>query len=101
MEISPPHISTPDQAGQSSKLSPEDSQKLRKACADFEALLTQQMLATMRQSTFEGEGLFKKSYGEKIFQSMVDQELAEQMAAGNGSGLGDMLFAQLSKAADR
>ncbi len=101
MEISPHQITALAKPGQEKTLNPEENQKLRKACADFEALLTQQMLATMRESAFEAEGLFEKSYGEKLFQSMIDQQLAEKMAAGQGSGFGDMLFKQLSKGADR
>jgi flagellar protein FlgJ len=100
MEIAP-QITALSKAGQHSGLSPEEGQKLRKACADFEALLTQQMFATMRESSGETEGLFAKSEGEKLFQSMMDQELAEKMAAGNGSGLGNMLFEQLSKQAGK
>ena len=101
MEILPQHITTPAKAGQQKTLSPEENQNLRKACADFEALLTQQMLSTMRESTDDTEGLFEKSYGEKLFQSMADQEIATQMATGKGSGFGDMLFQQLSKTAGR
>ncbi len=103
MEISQQNITAPGKAAEPKTMSPEDSQKLRKACADFEALLTQQLLATMRESsaTEEDEGLFKKSYGEKLFQSMMDQEIAEQLATGKGTGFGDMLFEQLSKTAGR
>lgn len=101
MELSPQHITTLAKPGQESKMSPEERQTLRKACADFEALLNQQMLATMRESPFEGEGMFEKSYGEKVFQSMMDQELAEKMATGSDSGFGAMIFDQLSKAADK
>ncbi len=101
MEISTPQTPPLMEPGHQGKMNAAEKQKLRKACADFEALLTQQMLATMRESTAEPEGLFKKSYGEKLFQSMMDQELAEKMATGKGSGFGDMLFEQLSKPADK
>ncbi|MEN8258380.1 MAG: rod-binding protein [Thermodesulfobacteriota bacterium] len=97
MEISPEQMLALTKAGQQTKMSPQEKEQLRKACNDFEALLTKQMLSTMRESTFETEGLFEKSYGEKLFQSMADQEMAERMATGGGIGFGDMLFQQLTK----
>lgn len=69
---------------------------LRKACADFEAQMTNQLLAAMRK-TIPTDGLFKKSYGEEMFQSMLDQELAVQMAQGQGTGFGEALYQQLSQ----
>lgn len=101
MEIASPQNSALTRPEQQNSPSPEKNQTLRKACADFEALLTQQMLATMRESSAETEGLFEKSHGEKLFQSMLDQELAEKMAGGSGTGLGKMLFEQLSKGGSR
>ncbi|MBU0680919.1 MAG: rod-binding protein [Proteobacteria bacterium] len=101
MEISPHQITALAKPGPQNTLGRKENQELRKACADFEALLTQQLLSAMRESTAETEGLFEKSYGEKMFQSMMDQELAEKMASGNGSGFGNMLFEQLSKNADK
>lgn len=101
MEITSPHAIPLATPGPQKTLSPEESSKLRKACADFEALLNQQMLATMRDSATEPEGLFEKSAGEKLFQSLMDQEMAEKMAEANTSGLGNMLFEQLSKNAGR
>ena len=101
MKISPQHMPPLASTDKQNTLPTADKQKLRKACADFEALLTQQMLSTMRESAFEGEGLFEKSYGEKLFQGMVDQEIATKMANGKGSGFGDMLFQQLSKSAGK
>ena len=101
MKISAQHMAPLAKESQPNGMSPEESQKLRKACADFEALLTQQMMSTMRETSDETEGLFKKSYGEKLFQSLADQEIAAQMAGGRGTGLGEMLFQQLSKIANK
>lgn len=96
MEISSPHTIPLAKDSASQAMSPEERQKLRQACADFEALLNQQMLGAMREASFEPEGLFEKSYGEKMFQSMADQELATIMARNGGTGFGDMLFEQLT-----
>jgi flagellar protein FlgJ len=53
------------------------------------------MLSAMRKAVPEG-GLFEKSYGEKIYQSMMDEELSKNIAHGKGMGLGEMLFRQLT-----
>ena len=81
------------------KLSAESSEhkKLEKACKDFEAILLNQMMSAMRESIPEG-GLFEKSFGEEIYQSMLDEEMTRQMAYGKGMGLGKLLYQQLSDA---
>ncbi len=71
-----------------------DDKELRKACADFEAHMTNQLLTAMRK-TIPTDGLFSKSNGEEMFQSMLDQELATQMAQGRGTGFGEALYKQL------
>ena len=70
-------------------------EKLRKACADFEAIIIQQMLRTMRKSVPKSE-LLETSYAEEIYQSMHDDELAKGLAHGRGVGLGELLFRQIS-----
>jgi peptidoglycan hydrolase FlgJ len=97
MEISLKHLPAIAKADQQTKMSPQDKEDLRKACNDFEALLTHQMLSAMREASLETEGIFEKSHAEKLFQSMADQEIAEKMATGGGIGFGKMLFEQLTK----
>ncbi len=72
-----------------------ENKKLRQACADFEALLLNKLVSSMRKSVPEG-GLFEKSFGEKMFQSMHDEELSRQMASGRGTGLGELLYQKLT-----
>lgn len=71
-----------------------DEARLEKACKDFEAIILNKMLSSMRKTVPEG-GLFEKSYGEKIYQSMLDEELSKKIAHGKGMGLGQLLFQQL------
>ena len=97
MEISQKYIPAITQASKQVEMSPQEKEELRKACNDFEALLTQQMLNAMREASYETEGIFTKSHAEKLFQSMADQEIAEKMATGGGIGFGEMLFKQLTK----
>ena len=72
-----------------------DEVRLEKACKDFEAIILNKMLSAMRKTVPEG-GLFEKSFGEKIYQSMLDEELSKKIAHGKGMGLGDLLFQQLT-----
>ncbi|MBI4793343.1 MAG: rod-binding protein [Deltaproteobacteria bacterium] len=74
-----------------------EENKLLDACKDFEAILLNKMMSTMRESIPEG-GLFKKSFGEKIYQSMLDEEMTKQMAHGKVRGIADMLYQHLSPA---
>ena len=70
--------------------------KLKKACKDFEGLLLNQMLEVMRKSVPK-DGIFSGGYAEKVFQSMQDEKLTEQLAQSGGLGLADELYAQLSR----
>jgi len=69
--------------------------KLRKACNEFEALLVKQMIDAMRSSVPKS-GLIDGGYAEQMYQSMYDDELAKEMSAGKGMGIGDILYKQLS-----
>ena len=70
--------------------------KLRKACADFEAIMLNQLLSTARQSMPEG-GLFGGGHAEEMYRSMQDEELSKHLTQGKGMGLGELLFQQISK----
>lgn len=71
----------------------EDKQ-LMDAAKQFEALFVYQMFERMRQ-TAPDEGLFPKSTGEKIFQSMLDQKLSEEAAETKTLGLAEIIYQQL------
>lgn len=68
--------------------------KLRKACEDFEALFTYQLLRSMRR-TVEKSDLFHGGAGEEIYESMLDQELSKSTAGKAKGGLADLLYEQL------
>ena len=69
-------------------------EKLKKACADFEAIFINYMLKTMR-STIPQSGL-NNFPGKDIYTSMVDQKVAEDLANKKGGiGLQEMLLRQL------
>ena len=66
----------------------------RKAAEQFEAVLLQMMLKSMRQSVYKSE---EPSNALSNFQSMYDQKLAENMAKQGGLGLARMLIQDMSK----
>ena len=49
--------------------------RLREASNEFEAIFIQQMLKTMRKTSLESN-FIKKSDGEKLFRSMLDEQYA-------------------------
>ena len=52
------------------------------------------MLKTMRKTSLESD-FIKKSEGEKIFRSMLDEQYAILSAKSGRLGLGEMIYQQL------
>jgi len=70
---------------------------LKAATREFEAIFTYQMIAAMRRTVGQG-GLLDKSQGEQIFEGMLDQEWARELAGRNGpSSLSEILYRQLNR----
>lgn len=77
----------------------ERRQALRQVARDFESILVQQMIGAMRRTVGES-GLIEKSAGERVFESMLDEEWAKKLsAAGGPNSLSEMLYRQLSRQA--
>ena len=71
-----------------------EGERLREAASEFEVLFLQQVMKTMRGSGFESE-LVRKSEGEKMFQSMLDEQYARLgIQSGGGLGLDEMIYKQ-------
>jgi flagellar protein FlgJ len=68
--------------------------KLKRACAEFESLFLNYLLKSMRSSIPEG-GIIEQSEESKMFKSMLDEKLADNISANGGLGLGDILLQQL------
>ncbi|MDR3641469.1 MAG: rod-binding protein [Humidesulfovibrio sp.] len=68
-------------------------QKLRKACADFEAVFLSKMWEQMRATIPKGDPLHSPQ--EDMYRSMFDRDFSEKLASDGGIGLGDMLYKQL------
>jgi flagellar protein FlgJ len=69
-----------------------DPAALRAAAKQFEALVVQTMLKTMRQTNFAGEGdVLGESSSLKLYRDMLDQQWAQKMVAGKGFGFAEMM----------
>ncbi|MEW6426961.1 MAG: rod-binding protein [Thermodesulfobacteriota bacterium] len=68
---------------------------LKKACRDFEALLIEQMIATMRSSVPKG-GLMDGGFAEEMLQPMQDERMAKELAEHGGFGLADAMYRQIT-----
>jgi len=74
-----------------------DTTELRKATDELEAIFINMMMKSMRSTITETDGIFKKSESEKMFQEMLDEEYANNMAASGGIGISDMIFKQFEQ----
>lgn len=84
---------------QNTRFSPQETVRLQKSAAEFEALFIKQMLTSMRKTipkTPESEGaLIRESEGEKIFRDLLDGEYAKVMSQrGRGFGLKEAIMQQ-------
>ena len=71
-----------------------DPAALREVANQFEALFLQTMLKSMREASL-GDPLFGDSEQMEMYQGMMDQQMAVELASGKGVGLADMLVRQL------
>ncbi len=77
-----------------------DPGTLKAAAKQFEAMLVQTMLKTMRVSHFTSDGdVFGDSSSLKLYQELLDQQWAQSITAGKGLGLADMIVKSLPAAA--
>lgn len=71
-----------------------DPAALREVAGQFEALFLQTMLKSMREASL-GDPIFGNSDQQEMYQGMLDQQMALEMASGKGIGFADMLVRQL------
>lgn len=69
--------------------------KVREACRGFETMFLSMMYRQMR-ATVPDNTLFGKSNSQKIWQSMLDDSLMEEVSKAGGVGLADMIYKQLT-----
>ena len=73
-----------------------DERALRAVAQEFESLLTQQLMKTMRTVDFGDE--FTSSDATRTFTGMLDEQYSQSLARGQGLGLADMIVRQVREA---
>jgi flagellar protein FlgJ len=68
--------------------------EIRKVSRDFEAIFLRMLFKEMRD-TIQKTGLTGNSRAMEYFESMYDEQVAEQMAETGGVGFGDVVYRQL------
>lgn len=74
----------------------EDPEKLMEVCKEFESIFINIILKQARNTQQIG-GFEERSYAREIFEEMQDEQLAQCMAKGQGIGLAQKLYKQLSR----
>ncbi|MCK9172927.1 rod-binding protein [Desulfuromonas thiophila] len=69
---------------------------LQHSCAEFEAVLVQQLFKTMRGANAI-EGLIDTGTAGEIYQELLDGEVASQLAHHQSLGIGTNLYRQLAQ----
>jgi flagellar protein FlgJ len=71
-----------------------EAKRLREACQGFEAMFLDIVFKEMRNTVPENT-LFGESQGEKIWHSMLDTEMMQNVAKSGGVGIADMMYDNL------
>ena len=82
----------------SGQLQNKSKADLKELSQQFESVLINQLLTVMR-STISKSGLLD-SFSSDTYQSLLDQEISNKIAEGQGIGLSDMLFKELAQLDD-
>ncbi len=67
---------------------------IKEAASEFESLFIYYILKTMRKSVMKS-GFFGNSKGEDVYNSMLDEKVAQSLAKAGGIGLRDVLLSGL------
>lgn len=69
--------------------------QLRRAAREFEAVMVEHMLKTVRQS-FPKSGFMPSGAGQSLYQDLADEQMAKAISRGGGLGLGDVIIRALT-----
>jgi len=70
--------------------------KARQAAESFEALFLTQVLETMNTG-LSGDNPFSGGSGERIYQSLMNQEIAAAISRSGGIGVADVVFREIMR----
>ncbi len=74
----------------------DNDDAITKTCADMESLFIYQLFKEMR-ATIPKSGFISGGRAEEVYRSMLDSELAKELAKRNDLGLASMLRSQMRK----
>jgi flagellar protein FlgJ len=72
-----------------------DRSRLAAACEQVESMFLAMMLKEMRR-TIPDDGLIPRSNATRMYQSLFDNQLAENLASRKVTGIGALLYRQLA-----
>ncbi|CCJ92170.1 Flagellar protein FlgJ [peptidoglycan hydrolase] [Cronobacter turicensis 564] len=75
------------------KVAKDPNGNLKSVARQMEGMFVQMMLKSMREA-LPKDGLFSSDQ-TRLYTSMYDQQIAQQMTAGKGLGLADMMVKQM------
>jgi Rod binding domain-containing protein len=80
--------------GQGGDVSKHEAQKkrLKEACQEFESIMTNYVLKSMRESVMRAE---EPEKGRDMYEGMMDETLSREMSKSGGKGLSEVLYQQL------
>jgi Rod binding domain-containing protein len=73
-----------------------DSEAAREAAVEFEAVFLSEMLSPVFED-LESDGLFGGGSGERIYRSLLVQEIGRSMARAGGVGIADAVQREMMK----
>ena len=68
---------------------------LESVAKDFESLIIQKMMESMRKTVTKSNLL--ESFSSDMYESMLDEELSKEIAKGPGIGIKDMMLKELTR----
>ena len=95
-----PYIPTQDNTSKlsgklTSAYTEKDDAKLKETCKEFESLFINMMMKEMRKTVPESE-LLSSSFATDTYQEMLDEEISKAASKGNGIGIADAMYRQIS-----
>jgi len=95
--VKDPKITGDVQANPLTQKQIEDNKKLKKACADFEAVFSTYLFKAMRKTIPAGLSI-NQFTGKDTFDMLMDQKIAEELSKKNeGLGIQKVMYNQLVK----
>ncbi|QFI14860.1 rod-binding protein [Borrelia sp. CA_690] len=79
------------------KKSFQKNEELRKASLEFEAIFIKQMLESMKKTLNKDQNLLSGGQVEEIFEDMLYEQRAKQIAQSQSFGIANSIYNQLQK----